>query len=396
MFRLWAGITALSAAAERRIWTRTEQSELYCNLYTLLVAPPGVGKGMAIGPVEKMWHRAKGNVTGRLKVAPRSMTKASMIDEMARAQRRIPMNRFSNTPAMSVDLLEYSSLAILAEELGVLISTHDLDFLSALTVLYNNSPIYSETRRTGKISIEVFNPLITFLGGTQPAFLSNLLPEEAWGMGMMSRVVLIYSGKSVQKPLFPLDFDGNVVDLRLKALEKSLELDMGQILDLYGQVYWTEEARDEIVAWRAEGMPPIPTHSKLLHYNERRIMHIIKLSMIASLSRSNDLQITLSDFNRAKDWLLDAEMVMPDIFREMLGKSDGILIKELHMAMVAAYGRSGKKPLPAAFIWNFLQTRTTADRIERIINTAEKANIIARMAGTDTWTPRPSDEHGLE
>lgn len=108
------------------------------------------------------------------------------------------------------------------------------------------------------------------------------------------------------------------------------------------------------------------------------------------------MRITLSDFNRAKDWLLDAERWMPDIFREMLGKSDGQLLKELHMALYAAWARNGQKPLPAAFIWNFLQTRTTADRIERIINTAEKANIIARVAGTDSWIPRPSDEHGLE
>src|SRR6187399_2851098 len=82
-FRLWAGITAISAAAEKRIWTRTGKSwqtefDVFPSLYTLLVSPPAIGKGQAIGPVERIWHSAKGAITGRLKVAPRSMTKASL------------------------------------------------------------------------------------------------------------------------------------------------------------------------------------------------------------------------------------------------------------------------------------------------------------------------------
>ena len=227
-FRLWAGIAAISAAAEKRIWTRTGKSwqtefDVFPSLYTLLVSPPAIGKGQAIGPVERIWHRAKGNITGRLKVAPRSMTKASLVDEMAKAQRHIPLNKFAGTEALSVEFLEYSSLAILAEELGVLISTHDLDFLSLLTEIYNSKAVYSETRRTNKLSVEVFNPQITFLGGTQPAFLASILPEEAWGMGAMSRIIMIYSGTGVKKQLFPDDtlFD-NVVDLQMRNLQRSI------------------------------------------------------------------------------------------------------------------------------------------------------------------------------
>lgn len=394
IFRLWAGITAISAAAERRVWTTALQGDVWPNLYVLLVAPPAVGKGQAITPVEHIWHKAKGQITGRIKVAPHSMTKASMIDELAKAQRTIPLNKFAGTEGLSVDILQYASLTISAEELGVLVFKHDLEFLSTLTALYNDRPSYSETRRTNSLSIEVFNPQVTLLAGTQPAFLANLLPEEAWGMGTMSRIIMIYAGTPIKKGFFPVA--DNVVSLRQRALRSSLELDMGQILDLYGRFTWEDAAAREFESWLEADMPPAPVHSKLIHYNGRRRRHIAKLAMVASLSRGNDLQVTLSDFNRAKDWLLDAEIVMPDVFREMTGKSDGQLIKELNFFMFAMWVRSGRKPLPTAMLYNFLQSRTTADRIERIIQTAERANIIAREAGTDTWIPRPADEHGVE
>ena len=399
-FRLWAGITAISAAAEKRIWTRTGKSwqtefDVFPSLYTLLVSPPAIGKGQAIGPVEKIWHSAKGAITGRLKVAPRSMTKASLVDEMAKAQRHIPLNKFAGTDALSIEFLEYSSLAILAEELGVLISSHDLDFLSLLTEIYNSKAVYSETRRTNKLSVEVFNPQITFLGGTQPAFLASILPEEAWGMGAMSRIILIYSGTGVKKQLFPEDdlFD-NVVDIKMRSLQRSIVSDFSQILDLYGEMKWSAGARRAAVEWTNAGMPPIPTHSKLVHYCGRRDLHCVKLSMIASLSRSNSLIVAEEDFRRAQGWMLEAEEVMPDVFREMTGKSDGELIKQLNFYMFSVWMRNGRKPMHESFLINFLITRTTSDRIERIISMAERANIIAREAGTNLWFPRRADEHG--
>ena len=172
------------------------------------------------------------------------MTKASLVDEMAKAQRHIPLNKFPGTEALSVEFLEYSSLAILAEELGVLISSHDLDFLSLLTKIYNSKAVYSETRRTNKLSVEVFNPQITFLGGTQPAFLGSILPEEAWGMGAMSRIIMIYSGVGVKKQLFPEDdlFD-NVITLKYRSMQRNIVSDFSQILDLYGEMKWSPGAR---------------------------------------------------------------------------------------------------------------------------------------------------------
>lgn len=352
---------------------------MYPNLYTLLVAPPAVGKSVAIAPTEFFWHFSK-----KLKVAPKSVTRASLVDELADAKHAIPVNN-------GAGLVEYASLQVAAGELGVLIPAHDLDFLSVLNHIYDNPPIHSEKRRTHKINHQIINPQLNILAGTQPAYLANLLPEQAWGMGFMSRQIMIYSGTPIRVSLFP------EVNVKNNNLRIALLSDMIQMTGLIGNMIWEIETALELQRWYNEGMPPTPEHSKLVHYNGRRILHIGKLCMISSLSRGNDLRITLPDLNRARDWLLEAEVHMPDIFREMAGRSDAQVIHELHFFMFALWSKSGQKPIHESAIYNFLQTQLPSERISRVLETAQRANIIARVAGTtDQYIPRPRNEHGLE
>ena len=48
LLRKWAAISYVAAAMERKMWVRTMGADLYPNLYTFLVGPPGVGKGVAL------------------------------------------------------------------------------------------------------------------------------------------------------------------------------------------------------------------------------------------------------------------------------------------------------------------------------------------------------------
>lgn len=321
-------------------------------------------------------------------MAPKSVTRASLVDELSEAQRRIPLNTKEG-------LIEYSSLCVSAGELGVLIPSHDLDFLSVLNHIYDNPPLHSEKRRTHKINHQIINPQLNILAGTQPAYLANLLPEEAWGMGFMSRQIMVYSGTPVLVDLFPDLLSGP--DLFTQALRASLSLDLGQVCELYGKMVWDTEAAEELKRWYKEGMPPVPEHSKLVHYVGRRILHVIKLSIIASMSRGNDLKITLLDLSRARDWLLEVEVSMPDIFREMVGKSDAQVLTELNQFMWQMFALKKREPLHESLLVHFLQTRLPSERIDRVLQIAERAGHMAKMAGTtNMYIPRPKNEHGVE
>jgi hypothetical protein len=151
-----------------------------------------------------------------------------------------------------------------------------------------------------------------------------------------------------------------------------------------------------IEAWAQDRCPPIPDHSKLQHYNGRRILHTLKLCMVAAVSRSGELNIKVEDVIRARDWLLHAEQTMPDIFREMVSRSDAQVIQELHFFLWKLWVKD-RRPLHESRLIHFLSHRVPSDKVQRVIDVAERSNVIAREAGsTNTYIPRPVAEHGME
>ena len=122
-----------------------------------------------------------------------------------------------------------------------------------------------------------------------------------------------------------------------------------------------------------------------------------KLATISAISRTGRMVLEVEDTRRAVAWLTEAEALMPDIFREMIGKSDAQVVEELHFFLMQQYRAGKNKPLPGRTLWNFLHIRVPSEKIQRIIEVAERANIIAKVAGTeDLWIPRPKAEHGME
>ena len=87
---------------------------------------------------------------------------------------------------------------------------------------------------------------------------------------------------------------------------------------------------------------------------------------------------------------------MPDIFRAMVGRSDVQIVEELHFFMLALWNKSGQKPVSPMSVRHFLHQRVPSDKIERILDSAIGAGVIARVAGTEAFVPRPKHEHGVE
>lgn len=377
IFRLWSGITAISGVLERRVWAQTARSALYPNLYTLLVSPPGIGKTQAINEAKELWIATK-----KIVIASDSVTKASLIDELSAANR---------SQMLGGQLLEYHTLVAPCGELGVLLPAYDLEFLSSLNNLYDNPRTYRESRRTNNLKIEITQPSLVLLAGTQPGFMASVIPEEGWSMGFMSRMIMIYAGEGPRVSLF------NTIGVPEERENewKALATQLTSKLDLFGCVKWTPEAMAELEAWHMAGGPPVPEHSKLQHYTVRRSLHVIKLSIISCASRADDLVIRLEDVERAKSWLIDAERKMPDVFRQMAGRSDLQILQELHLFVWQTQQRTGK-PVPEAVLIHFLTSHAPSDRIGKILETADRANMITRGAGTTLWTARPKNLHGVE
>jgi len=363
IYRLWAGIAVLAGTMERRLWTRTAGSSTFPNLYVTLTGTPNIGKSKAIDPARDLWMATK-----KVFVAPTSMTSAAMLDSLIESKRIV----YDEGQIK----FEFHSMVIPAAEFAVFCNAFDKEFLGRLCTIWDCEPNLRVRRKYIKEEIAIVNPQVTLLAGAQPGFLHSVLPEEAWAMGFPARLMMIYSDVSPKVDLWkerPANEKG-----RLALIDRLLEL-----IKVHGQFQWQPKAQIALSAWYNAGFPPVPSHDRLQNYNGKRISSVIKLSMIAAASRDGcaDLSVTLEDFDRAKAWLLDAESVMPEIFKNMMHTSDSALIHELYNFLSHEFTRR-QAPVHAARLHDFLRYRIkNVDRSAKIIEAMVSSGIIDRVRG---------------
>jgi hypothetical protein len=378
LFGRWTGIFTIAAAMERKTFVDTPKGRLFPNLYTILVGPAGAGKTVASSIAHDMMLHLEEH-----HIAPTSLTKAAMMDALEKAERHIV--RPQDTPAV----IDFNSLTIISNELGVLLPGYENEFINVLTDIYDCKR-YSESRRTTKREFDIRAPQFNILAATTPSYLNNLMPEGAWDQGFISRTMLIYSGRGESVDLFeeaPLD----------KALYADLLSDLRQIGNvLYGRFKFTEEAVGAFRIWMKDHKEePVPDHPKLQHYNSRRQAHLLKLCMISSASTGDDLVVKLENYVEALDWLLEAEAMMPDIFRSMVsGGASRVMDETWHFAFDWSRKKGGKK-IPEPLLVAFIAERSPAHEVMRVLDIMQKNGVFRSeyVVGVGTCyevRPRPT------
>jgi hypothetical protein len=189
LFRRWAGIALVAATLQRRTWVHPNvlMGKLYPNLFTIFVAPPGVGKTILTSVMFNLWSRL--NQEGhdaKFHLASSSLSYASFADELDEAT--INIIRMGEVPP----LIKFNSLTICSNELGVLLPEYDPTFMNRLTDAYD-CRIYTERKRGKDLRITIENPQLNFVAATTPGFITETMPPAAWEQGFLSRTFLIYS-----------------------------------------------------------------------------------------------------------------------------------------------------------------------------------------------------------
>jgi len=357
LFRKWCAIAAIAGALERKVWVHTQGSDLYPNLYTILVAPPGVGKSVVTSRVEQLWRALDGHHIGSSNI-----TKAALMDELAAADRVIVRPR--ETPPT----ITFHSLKILSNELGVLLPQYESEFMSTLTDIYDGTR-YSERRRSIKDQLDIKHPQFNLLAGTTPSHLKDFLPVGAFDQGFLSRSILVYSGDTQIRPLFDVE-TGNREKFRL------IKQDFARIGKLYGQMLFDKDAAAAVTKWHMGGQNPRPEHPKLHNYCTRRTLHLLKLCMVASAAEGDDLTISLENYQTALSWLIEVENHMPDIFKSMNSGGDSKVIEECWYFCFQLFSKT-KQPVPESKVYNFLQQRVPAHSVERVADIMVRAGLLS-------------------
>ena len=376
LFVQWGAISILAGAVERKVWVVTKKARTYPNFYVVLTGPAGVGKTQVIDKAGELWRGLEDH-----KVAPTSVSKASLADALNEASRRVivPASKAEDGPVES-----FNSLLVALNELGTFLPSYESEMMNVLTDLWD-CKVYEEKKRSSKLEIVIKKPCLNLLAGCTPAYLNTTFPEGAWDQGFASRTFFIYSGEVILQSLFSTDTED-------KKEKKKLLDKLKKISELYGRMTFEPEVAQLLDAFHMQGGEPKPEHPRLVSYNSRRTHHLIKLCMIMSVSRSDDLVITIDDFQRALDYMLEAEIFMPEIFKAMNNSGTGAVMKEAWHFTYMTYMKE-KKPVLRYRIIRFLQEKVPAHTIGTILDMMEQSKMLEKRltSAGDAYVPNKNE-----
>ncbi len=333
----------LAATVEQRVYVVSGGDKLHANMYCALVGHPGTGKTRSIYRARDYFMTMEG-----APIAPTSLTESSMIDALT-SYKRTAMLPEPDGP------IEYNSMYITADELSAFMKAYDEGAVGTMSAFYDPKA-YGQWRRGNELKIKIKRPQLNMIVGTTPSNLIHYLPPTAWEQGFTSRIIMVFSDERTIGDDFAPGVDTD--------LSPDLIHDLKSISGLVGTFTVTEEYRKAVNTWRQMGELPTVSHPKLIHYGTRRRVHLYKLSMISAIDRSDLLVLTRDDFNRAMNWMTEAERNMPDIFKAGAGNADGKAMDEIYH-YVLTLGAKGL--VPERKIINFAKDYVPLHSIERVI-----------------------------
>ena len=363
-FHIWCALSTIAGVLQRRVWLDWER-RLYPNLYVILVGDSGqTRKGTAIDKAEWFFTQMPQlNIENGNRV-----TKEQLAIDLASAESEF----FYQEPGRRGKTMRTQhTLTHIVPELATFFGFKDHELLGWLTDWYDSKDVWeNRTKTAGKDLIH--NMCYNLLAATAPDWMRSMLPEAAVGGGFTSRVLFIYEErkrKVVSNPQLT-EKDKELRTLLLSDLEQIYKLAGPMSLTPKAQLLyeeWYENQEEEI----KEGRPPI-RDERLKGYLARRQTHCLKLAMILSSSRSDELVIKDSDMRRAQVMLRDAEKKMAQAFG---GTGAAMYAQGLHKIMV--YLQERGTVTHSELLRQFKFDLSDWD-LERIITNLRKMHMVTR------------------
>ena len=293
ILRMACIISGIASVMQRKIFLPWGDMFFYPNMYIVLVGPPAARKGTAMAPIRRMLDRI--GVTMAADESSKQRLVQILRDSIA--------TDITPTGAQCI----HCSTTIHAAELTVFLGYNNMNLLTYLNDWFD----CRDTFRYSTIAREdetISNVWVNMLGATTPTLLQQALPIEAVGAGFTSRTFFVFAADKAKVVVMPSSPPG---------LFDAVCHDMEHLMALAGPFQYSEDFLALYADWR-QTSDNIDMHDfRLNHYVDRRATHFMKLAMIFSVSRSDELVLRPADFTRAKTFMETCERVMPRVFEGM-------------------------------------------------------------------------------
>lgn len=283
---LWSGLVALSSALKRKVKIPKKLMggyDIYPNIYTIFVAPPGVArKSTTVGRTEELLREVD-----HIQIASTAVSASKLVADLS-------------------DTLD-GSLTILPSELGTFMNVSSEEMYDLLTDLFDNKEVYTYSTRMHGLEV-VERPCINFLAATTPRWVEQQMPLHVIGGGFASRCIFIFEDAPRKRQLY-YDVD----EKQVKLMKDALVVDLKHIAALEGSFkHDKKETRDYIEAWYqkldviADSAGP-----GVEGYFNRKHIHAHKVAMLLAIAESDRMVLTIDHFEKAVAILEALEAKMP-------------------------------------------------------------------------------------
>lgn len=320
----WSGVSAMAGALRRKVWIDQAYFKWYCNMYIVMVAPPGiVAKSTTTGIAINLLRRVPG-----IKFGPDIVTWPSLVSKFAEATEAFELNG---------EYWPMSALTLESSEFGNLLNPQDKEMVDLLVSLWDGKAgkFEKSTKHSGSDSVE--NPWINLVACTTPSWIAGNFPEYMVGGGFTSRTIFVYADTKAQYVAYP--FLHVPVDMERQA--DALVSDLEHIAaNLAGEYRLTPGAIEYGEVWYRRHYSERPANlddDRFGGYLARKQTHIHKLAMILAASESDELKITEHHLATAHTMITDLEPDMSFVFSK-LGKSDVSVYADRLVAFVQKQG----------------------------------------------------------
>lgn len=301
-FYFWVGVATVACALRRRVWLDMGTFTWYPNLYTLLVAPPGIVQKSS---TSDLGMRLLREIPG-IQQGPTTLTWQSLYDAFLEVGQE-----FQVSPD---EMRTQFPLYVNSPEFGITLNPRDTEMIDQLVHIWDGAEMKKRTRKDGELKIPT--PCLNMIACTTPSWIAENVPQYLIGGGLTSRMLFVYGEKKVRYVAYPQD----VIPKDYKVRQQKLVRDLERISQLVGGFTLTPDAKEWGTAWYEnfhKNEAPKIDKTLLGGYIARKQTLVHKVAMVLAASQSDSLVITRQLLERSAALITELEQHMPAVYSKI-------------------------------------------------------------------------------